>query len=393
MRISLAENIVANPREALLLELPTVFGEATSLEALLQRVLEKAVKSLPRARRGTILLREREDPFALRLAAYVSDHAPSVSETLARRAMETRSGFLWQRGADADAGPSIRHLRIESGLYAPLVWQQQVLGVICVDNPESAMAFTEEDLKLLLVIAHYAAMSVANQQLQSELRSNTRVLERLLTSFSPRLRERLLQQARQGRLRPGGERTDVSILFTDIRGFTRLAANMDASEVVELLNDYFPVLADAVFQHDGTLDKFVGDAVLAVFGSPIADPQHREKAVRAAFAMQVAIKAVNERRAARKEITCEIGVGVHCGEVIHGFVGANERLDYTVIGDAVNRASRFCSGAAAGEILISEDLYQRVFRQVETVRRTISTKHEGDLTAYALKSWRGTAAL
>ncbi|HAB16527.1 MAG TPA: hypothetical protein DCE44_08760, partial [Verrucomicrobiales bacterium] len=344
--------------------------------------------TLAGARRGTILLREREEPFGLRLAAYVSDGPPAVSETLARRAMDTRSGFLWQRSADTTAGASILELRIESGLYAPLVWQQQALGVICVDNPETAAAFTEDELRLLLLIAHYAAMAVANQRLQADLRANARVLERLLTSFSPRLRERLLQQARQGRLRPGGERSDVSILFSDIRGFTQLAAGMDADEVVELLNQYFPALADAVFQHDGALDKFVGDAVLAVFGSPIADPQHREKAVRAALAMQAAVKTVNQRRSARGEVTCEIGIGVHCGEVIHGFIGANERLDYTVIGDAVNRASRFCSGAAAGEVLISEELYQRVFRQVEVARRTIATKHEGDFTAYAVHSWR-----
>ncbi|HRI14339.1 MAG TPA: adenylate/guanylate cyclase domain-containing protein [Verrucomicrobiota bacterium] len=375
-------------RQALLLDLPAAFAEATSLESLLQHVLERAVSTLAGARRGTILLREREEPFGLRLAAYVSDGPPAVSETLARRAMDTRSGFLWQRSADTTAGASILELRIESGLYAPLVWQQQALGVICVDNPETAAAFTEDELRLLLLIAHYAAMAVANQRLQADLRANARVLERLLTSFSPRLRERLLQQARQGRLRPGGERSDVSILFSDIRGFTQLAAGMDADEVVELLNQYFPALADAVFQHDGALDKFVGDAVLAVFGSPIADPQHREKAVRAALAMQAAVKTVNQRRSARGEVTCEIGIGVHCGEVIHGFIGANERLDYTVIGDAVNRASRFCSGAAAGEVLISEELYQRVFRQVEVARRTIATKHEGDFTAYAVHSWR-----
>ncbi len=332
-------------RHALLLDLPAAFAETGTLNALLQRVLERAVGSIPGTRRGTILLRGRDHPEALRLAAYVSDAAPAVSETLARRAMESRTGFAWQRTPGGEMAESIRHLRIESGLYAPLVWQDQCLGVVCVDTPAPGVVHGEEDLRLLLVIAHYAAMAVANHQLQDELRSNTRVLERLLTSFSPRLRERLLQQARQGKLRPGGERSDVSVLFSDICGFTRLAATMDAPEVVELLNEYFPVLAEAVFQHDGILDKFVGDAVLAVFGSPENDPLHAEKAVRAALAMQAAVQAVNARRAARGEVTCEISIGLHCGEVVHGFVGASERLDYTVIGDVVNRAFRFCTGA------------------------------------------------
>ncbi|MBL9172443.1 MAG: FHA domain-containing protein [Verrucomicrobiales bacterium] len=375
-------------RQALLLELPATFAGAKSLEALLQRVLERSVGAFSGAKRGSILLCEGGAVAGLRLAAHVSDGTPAVSEALARRALDTREGFLWQRGAGEDPGASIRRLRIESGLYAPLIWQDQALGVICVDNPESAEAFSASDLKLLLVIAHFAAMAVANQRLQADLRTNARVLERLLTSFSPRLREHLLQQARHGQLRPGGERSDVSILFSDIRGFTRISAGMDAADVVELLNEYLPALADAVFQHDGVLDKFVGDAVLAVFGSPIPDAQHREKAVRAALAMQSAMQVVNARRASRGRTTCEIGIGVHCGEVIHGFVGASERLDYTVIGDAVNRASRFCSGAGAGEVLISEELFQRVFRRVEAVRRSVPTKHEGDFTAYSVTSWR-----
>jgi adenylate cyclase len=138
----------------------------------------------------------------------------------------------------------------------------------------------------------------------------------------------------------------------------------------------------AIFQHDGTVDKFVGDAILAVFGSPESDPQHYEKAIYAAIAMQDAMRRVNDRRRANGEVVCEIGIGIHCGEVLHGFIGAAERLEFTVIGDVVNKTSRYCDQAPAGQILISPQVFEHVFRAVQTEPVTITTKHEGELKAY-----------
>src|SRR5207247_5442366 len=106
---------------------------------------------------------------------------------------------------------------------------------------------------------------------------------RLLANFSPKVRALLLEQAKLGKLRPGGVKSEVSLLFCDICGFTRRAAEMDAHDVVDMLNHYFQLIAAAIFQYDGTVDKFVGDAVLAVFGSPEPDPQHHQNALRAAI--------------------------------------------------------------------------------------------------------------
>jgi adenylate cyclase len=132
------------------------------------------------------------------------------------------------------------------------------------------------------------------------------------------------------------------------------------------------------------VDKFVGDAVLAVFGSPEAEPQQHQKAVRAAVAIQQAVEATTRLRAARNDVTCRMRVGVHCGEVFHGFVGTLNRLEFTVIGDAVNRACRYCQAAGEGEILISPNVFQHVYGLVKAEKAAVQTK-EGELTAHRVK--------
>ena len=181
-------------------------------------------------------------------------------------------------------------------------------------------------------------------------------------SFSPSLRARVLERARQGRLRPGGERSEVTILCSDIRGFTAATSKMDADEIAEVLNVYLPALTEPIVAQNGTIDKYMGDAILAVFGSPDPDSDQHVKAVRAAHEMQAAMRRINQKRNANGQLVCNIGIGIHCGEVFHGFIGATERMEFTVIGDAVNCSSRYCSGAAAGEVLISPALSQRVWQ-------------------------------
>ena len=367
------------------LDLVLELNNQTELAQLLPAILNKTVHLIPGAKRGTLLL-GGEKSETLVLAAFVSDSEPAVSETLARRALAEKRGFIWRQNFQGDPGLSIQRHHIASGMYAPLICRGETLGVICVDSPSRDSIFSEDDLRLLLAVANFAATTVANHQLQQSLRDNAKLLERLLTNFSPQLRATLLEKARLGRLRPGGEKSEVTILFSDIRDFTAKSANMDPTDVVEMLNDYLPALGHAIFQFDGTIDKFLGDAVLAVFGSPEPDARQHEKAVRAALAMQDAIARVSAKRAARGEPVCEIGVGIHCGEVLHGFIGAADRLEFTVIGDAVNRASRFCNQAKAGEILISYELYQRVFTQIESEKTCITTKTSETIPAYRVKS-------
>jgi adenylate cyclase len=370
-------------RLAMLLDLPRQFSVQASLNELLQTVMNRVVEVIPAARRGALLMRAPQQDILL-LKAYVSTDEPAVSETLARRALAERRGFIWRSGA-GDTTRSMREFNIVSGMYAPLQWQDQVFGVICVDSPVIADTFQEDDLQFLIAIGQYAGMALAQIQLVSEERQNAKLVDRLMANFSPKVRAVLIEQARLGKLRPGGRKSEVTILFCDICGFTQSAAQMEAHDVVDMLNHYFEPLVEAILRHDGTVDKFVGDAIWRYSAARKPTPNNTRKpcAPRSRYSKACKRPAT---RAARGDVTCQVRVGVHSGEVFHGFIGSADRLEFTVIGDAVNRASRFCDGAQGGEVLISPEIYQRVFKLVRAEKTTVATKYEGDLIAYRVRA-------
>ena len=168
------------------------------------------------------------------------------------------------------------------------------LGVICVDNYGQTRVFDNDDLRLLVAIAQHAAMAVANQLLQEQLRRESVAKANLLRQFSPKIAERLRKD--QGPVSAGGERSYVTILFADIRGFSKLTRSIGPESLVELLNSYFGAMTSVIFSHDGTVVQYVGDTIFTVFGSPEADPEHYEKALRAAIAMQEKMSSFNSVR-------------------------------------------------------------------------------------------------
>ncbi len=143
---------------------------------------------------------------------------------------------------------------------------------------------------------------------------------------------------------------------------------------------------EALSRFGGSVDKFVGDAILAVFfENSEGEPKRHGNALAAALAMQEAMVEVTARRLARGQAVCDIGIGVHCGEVLHGFIGSQERMELTVIGDAVNLTSRYCAGAEAGQILMSPMMHRYTWNIVDAVPVTITSKHEGPLDAFLLR--------
>lgn len=384
----------ARRRLELLYDLPLKLAAEQDLGRLFSLILERVLELIPGAVRGALLIKEPSSG-KLALRASIPASAPPISRTLILRAISQQTGFIWgDNAADQnDISQSMAAIRIRTGMYTPLVWEGESIGVLFVDNPERRQAFSQEDLQFLLSVAHYAASAVANQLLQHEIAQNNRTLEHLLTNFSPKIRGRLLEKSRQGRLQPGGEKSVVTILLSDLRGFTRTSMNLDSQEVVDMLNDYFHVLGQEIFRHDGTIDKFIGDAVLAIFGSPETDPFHAWKAVCAAIEMHARMHAVNERRIAAGLPHCDLGIGIYTGEVLHGFIGAEDRLEFTVIGDTVNKASRYCDAAQAGEIVLGPLTHEAIAGEIPATPRMIATKHESELPAFVV-DWRnpGTSA-
>jgi adenylate cyclase len=163
-----------------------------------------------------------------------------------------------------------------------------------------------------------------------------------------------------------GERREVTVLFCDVRGFTPLSERLSPEEVVALLNDFYTLMIETTFKHDGTLDKFMGDAVMAIFGAPIAHPDHSARAVLTALAMREGIQGLNRKRAEEGKEGVAIGIGVSAGEAVAGTVGTEDRMEYTVVGDSVNLAARLESNAKPGQILISHRTWENVKDVVDT---------------------------
>src|SRR5436190_5035746 len=194
----------------------------------------------------------------------------------------------------------------------------------------------------------------------------------MLRWFSPKVAKRLLER---GSLWLGGDRVRATILCSDIRGFTAITRYTDPNAVVKALNETLEVLEPIIFSYDGTIDKYVGDSIIAVFGSPEDDPLQCEDAVRAAVEMQEAMSMLAAQCRSEGRALFEIGIGIHAGTVLHGIIGSKERLEFAVIGDVVNCAARYCVGAERGQVIISKEVYERTFRLIEVEPRSIKTKH------------------
>lgn len=175
---------------------------------------------------------------------------------------------------------------------------------------------------------------------------------------NPHIAEEILKAPDAVRL--GGERSDVTVFFADIRGFTKLSRERPPEEVVEALNLYFTLITEVVFHFNGTVDKFIGDSVMNLFGAPVKDDRHLEQGVKAAFAAKEAVARVNRIRKGRGLYALEIGIGLNSGTAIVGNMGAHIRMEYTAIGDTVNVASRLCGTAGGGEVVVTGDVYALV---------------------------------
>lgn len=191
--------------------------------------------------------------------------------------------------------------------------------------------------------------------------------ERFRRLLSPDLAEMVVNGALS--VEKGGESRVATVMFVDIRGFTALSADNEASDVLQLLNDYYEVLVNNVFLHEGTIDKFIGDGMMVIWGAPVAHNDDPNRAVRAALDIQKALEAFNFDRLSRGDAPIEVGIGINTGEVVAGYIGSSQTMSYSVIGDMVNTASRLCSAARPGEIVVSEYTHYIVNDEFKTCKR------------------------
>lgn len=285
------------------------------------------------------------------------DQTRAVPQSIARTAVQDKVAMITNdAGADQRfGGQSIVLQQIRSAICSPLIGSEnRVLGILYVDNVSTSHQFNEEDLQFLIAFSGIAAVAIENSRFAERIRREMVVRSNFERYFAPQLAQRIASSADASRL--GGEKRTVVVLFSDIRGFTALSETMRPDDMATLLTEYFTEMVECVFRHDGTLDKFIGDAVMAQWGAPIAAEDDADKAMAAAIEMMKELDKLNRKWKAEGRPELDIGIGINQGEAFAGNIGSERRLEFTVIGDTVNTASRLCSAAGRGEILISEDM-------------------------------------
>jgi adenylate cyclase len=244
--------------------------------------------------------------------------------------------------------------------------REGVLGIMGLSGKEKGDLYSSEDLRLLETFSSQLSMAIQNCIMIDESRKAANTREAYGRFLSQALVDKIMSDPEKVEL--GGENLEVAVLFCDLRGFTQTTDGMAPQNVVGLLNDYFFALTDVIFSFDGTLDKYIGDGIMALFGAPIPSKDDPFRAVNAAKKMQEKVLEINEKRRERDQVTLELGIGVDLGEVTVGNIGSPRRMEYTAIGDAVNLASRLVDKAGPGEILITSEVNSKVIEAVSTTK-------------------------
>lgn len=210
-----------------------------------------------------------------------------------------------------------------------------------------------------LVHAGTVRRKSAAAELEAEIRRREEVLRQTFRRYvSPRVADKILAdtQLRDTLLSTADARAHVVVLFADLRGFTSISEQLDPHHVVPLLNEYFSLLTDITFRHEGTVFHMAGDCLMLAFGVPLAQPDSAQRAVRAAREMLAGFAELSRAWKARYQIEAGLGIGINEGDVVAGNIGSSSYMSYTIIGDTVNIAARLCQRARAGEMLFSSTL-------------------------------------
>jgi adenylate cyclase len=341
------------------------------VEEVLDQVMQIVFEHVP-ADRGFLMLQEEggEHKLVPMVVKHREGTGPgeegriAISKTIADKVMQERVSILSQdaqidpRFLAGGGGMSIRINSIRSAMCVPLWNQDQVIGIIHVDSPMRANNFTEDHLDLLTALANYAAVAIERSRLHQRIVAEERKRERLGRFLSPQVTSRVLAASDHDGFALGApEVRDVSVLFADIVGFTSMSEKMTPAAVALMLNDYLSRMTDVIFKYEGTLDKYIGDAIMAVFGAPLDMPDHATLAVRSALEMRERLEEFNAERLKDMPML-RIRIGINSGKAVAGEIGSINKKEYTVLGDTVNIASRLESSVAKpGMIVIGENTW------------------------------------
>jgi adenylate cyclase len=322
---------------------------------LLEKILKSIFRFIP-AQRGVIFLQDERGEM-MPAASHRNDGgkgAISVSTTIMRKVVEDQKAVLSHDAAmdfAASKGKSMILNQIQSAIVAPMLHGDELFGVLWLDS-KSLAQFQPKDLELVTAVANQAAMFIEINILGKQVQEEQLTRDRLSRLLSPNVAERVIKG--QVDVKPGGTRTECAVYNSDIRGFTRMSEHTSPEELVEMLNAYFEAMVDTIFKWEGTLDKFMGDGIMALWGAPVSHPDDPERAVECAIEQTEVLGRFNRHRIAAGQPPLGVGIAVHTGQLVAGYIGSSKALSYTVIGDVANTSARLCAKALAGQIVVSE---------------------------------------
>jgi len=362
--MALAHEIDLGTRDHLLYELARDLSSSLDLDTVLAKVMDRVI-TLMRASRGFIVLVDQIDG-SLSVQMSSGSDPENARQFLGSKTVIERVVNSGQAVVSTDASlddrfkgqQSVIMQNLRSIIAVPLVTKGHVIGALYVDNPFRASIFEEKDKEFLQAISDLAAIAIDNARQYErseflrelfEAHVNKQVTDYVLT-----------RSGRTLRFLPG-ERREVTMLNSDIAGFSTLSQSMDAEELVMFLNDYFQRMIRVVLDHGGNIDKFQGDGMLVVFGAPNPMRDHAERALNAARAMVREVDRFNRELVDGGRTPISVGMGLDTGEVVAGHVGSDDRMEFTLIGVPVNN-SAYLSKVRPARVLMSEATRARVPR-------------------------------
>jgi adenylate cyclase len=338
------------------------------LPSLLNKILLTIFKFV-RADRGVIFLKANDGqlvPGASQRRDGTNQPIP-VSSTIMNHVIRERATVLTHDAAmdfAASKGKSMILNRISSAIVAPLLHNDEILGVLWLDS-ETLAQFQPKDMEIVTAIATQAAMFIEINILGRKIEQEIVNRERFSRLLSPNVAQRVMSGELE--VKKGGQLVEECTVFnSDIRGFTRMSDGAHPAGIVEMLNDYFELMVEVLFKHEGTLDKFMGDGIMALWGAPVAHPDDAVRSVECALEQMDVLGKFNRTRIEKGDLALAMGIGIHTGPLVAGYIGSSKALSYTVIGDTANTSARLCGVASAGQVLVSEQTLARLGGKFET---------------------------
>ncbi len=342
-----------------------------ALERELPKLLTKILLTIfkfVRADRGVIFLMDERGELVPSASQRRdgTDSPIQVSSTIMSHVIKERATVLTHDAAmdfAASKGKSMILNRIGSAIVAPLLHNNDILGVLWLDS-ETLAQFQPKDMEIVTAIAAQAAMFIEITILGKKIEQEIVNRERFSRLLSPNVAKRVLSGALE--VKKGGQLVEECTVFnSDIRGFTRMSEGANPAGVVDMMNEYFEQMVEVVFKYEGTLDKFMGDGIMALWGAPVVHPDDALRSVSCALEQMDVLARFNRRRIEENQEPLAIGIGIHTGPLVAGYIGSSKALSYTVIGDVANTSARVCGIAAPGQILVSEATLARLQNKVE----------------------------